>query len=83
MAINLKALKSQKETWEKNLERYEKIKDEMQKDYANWRDSVEKNNQWKVINNDIKMCRLNIDIVDMKEQIKNLQEQNVKLKTNM
>ena len=83
MAINLKALKSQKETWEKNLERYEKIKDEMQKDYANWRDSVEKNNQWKVINNDIKMCRLNIDIVDMKEQIKNLQEQNVKLQTNM
>ena len=75
MAINLKALKSQKEQWYKALERYRKEMREI--------DNIYEVNKMKLISNDMDICRLNIDIIDIKEQIKNLQEQNVKLKTNM
>ena len=77
MAINLKALKSQKEQWYKALERYRKEKRELNNSAEV---DVRKMN---IISNDMDICRLNIDIIDIKEQIKNLQEQNVKLKTNM
>ena len=75
MAIHLKALKSQKEQWYKALERYRKEMREI--------DNIYEVNKMKLISNDMDICRLNIDIIDIKEQIKNLQEQNVKLKTNM
>tara|TARA_R100001463_G_scaffold1131_2_gene4826 strand:+ start:3154 stop:3381 length:228 start_codon:yes stop_codon:yes gene_type:complete len=75
MAINLKALKSQKEQWYKALERYRKEMREI--------DNIYEVNKMKLVSNDMDICRLNIDIIDIKEQIKNLQEQNVKLKANM
>ena len=75
MAINLKALKSQKEKWYKALERYRKEMREI--------DNIYEVNKMKLVSNDMDICRLNIDIIDIKEQIKNLQEQNVKLKANM
>lgn len=81
--VDVGAWKSHKESWKENLERYEKIKDEMQKDYANWLESEEKHNQWKVINNDIEICKSNIIICDNQIQIAELQEQNTKLKTNL
>jgi GTP-binding protein EngB required for normal cell division len=87
MAINLKALKSQKEQWYKALERYRKERQELNNsvevDSRTKRFSPEDVRKMNIINNDMDICRLNIDIIDIKEQIKNLQEQNVKLKTNM
>jgi|TARA_R100000479_G_C6198098_1_gene133650 hypothetical protein len=84
MAINLK---SQKETWYKNLERYRKQRQELNNsaevDSRTKRFSPEDVRKMNIINNDIEICLINIDIIAYKEQIKNLQEQNVKLKTNM
>jgi len=87
MAINLKALKSQKEQWYKALERYRKERQELNNsvevDSRTKRFSPEDVRKMNIINNDIQICLINIDIIAYKEQIKNLQEENVKLKTNM
>jgi len=87
MAINLKALQSQKEQWNKTLERYRKERQELNNsaevDSRTKRFNPVDVRKMKLLGNDIEICLINLQIVDMKEQIKNLQEQNVKLKTNM
>ena len=81
--VDVSAWKSHRDSWKENLERYTEIKDEMQKDFENWIDDKEKHNQWKVINNDIEICKLNIVICDNQIKIAELQQQNTKLKTNL
>jgi len=81
--VDVGAWKSHRDSWKENLERYTNVKDEMQKDYANWKDSVEKNNQWKVINNDILICNMQITICDNQIKIAKLIQENTKLKTNL
>jgi len=81
--VDVGAWKSHRESWVEQLERYEKIKDEMQKDFENWIDDKEMHYRWKRLNIDIEICKLQINTCDNHIKIAELIKENMDNKTNL
>jgi hypothetical protein len=81
--VDIGAWKSHRESWVEQLERYEKIKDEMQKDFHNWINDKEKHYRWKRLNIDIEICQLQINTCDNHIKIAELIKKNMDNKTNL
>ena len=75
-----------KESWLENLERYQKIKNEMANKFETDISYFENEHNWKqmqVIENDILICNMQITICDNQIKIAELKQDNLKLKVGI